>query len=79
MTIQTIAPVPTDEPGDNSYNTGYTDGEYAALEKLPARRAMARAAMADDHDPLYAQGYADGYLHQIGVTAALREKQETQR
>lgn len=74
MSILTIAPAAT-QPGGNSYDQGYTDGEFAALEKLSSRRAHARAAMADDHDPLYAQGYIDGYLHQIAVTAALREQE----
>jgi hypothetical protein len=71
MTPETTTPSPDDE---NSYNTGYDDGELAAITKLPARRAMARAAMADKYDPLWAQGFADGYLHQIQVTAALNSK-----
>ncbi|MFB7738268.1 hypothetical protein ACFC08_28545 [Streptomyces sp. NPDC056112] len=58
----------------SSYEDGYTDGELAAITKLPSARAHARAAMADQYDPLYAQGYMDGYLHQIQVTAALAEK-----
>ena len=57
----------------NSYDAGYFDGELAAITKLPARRAMARASMADQHDPLYAQGYADGYLNATAVNAALRQ------
>lgn len=78
MSILTIASAAT-EPGDTSYNHGYTDGEFAAIEKLPARRVLARAAMADEYDPLYAQGYADGYLDQIARTNALNEQQETSR
>ncbi|MFF0009528.1 hypothetical protein ACFYQT_39740 [Streptomyces tibetensis] len=62
------------EPGDNSYNAGYFDGELDAISKLPAAMAHQRASMADPYDPLWAQGYADGYLHQIQVTYALAEK-----
>ena len=58
----------------NSYNDGYTDGELAAITNLPSRRVHARAAMADQHDALYAQGLIDGYLHAIQVNAALTEK-----
>lgn len=68
-------PETTNTPADdNSYNDGYTDGELAAITKLPARRAHARAAMAEQYDFAYATGYIDGYLHQIQVTAALAEK-----
>ena len=61
---------------ENPYNTGHSDGELAAITKLSSRRAHARAAMADEYDPLYAQGYIDGYLHEIQVTAALAEKEQ---
>ena len=74
MSIMTIAPAATEPADDNSYNAGYSDGELAAITKLSSRRAHARAAMADDYDPLYAQGYIDGYLHQIQVNYALAEK-----
>ncbi|MGY5127367.1 hypothetical protein [Streptomyces nigrescens] len=57
----------------NTFDAGYLDGELAAITGLPARRAMARASMADQHDPLYAQGYADGYLNATAVNAALRQ------
>lgn len=58
---------------NNSYDAGYFDGEIAAITQLPARRVMARAAMAEQHDPLYAQGYSDGYLHAIAVNNTLRQ------
>lgn len=58
----------------NSYDDGYTDGELAAITHLPSHRIHARAAMADQHDPLYAQGLIDGYLHAIQVVHALAEK-----
>jgi hypothetical protein len=65
-------------PGDgNSYNAGYFDGELDAITQLPARMATDRAAMADAYDPLWAQGYADGYLHQIQVTYALAEREQS--
>lgn len=61
-------------PDNDSYNDGYTDGELAAITRLPSARAHARAAMAEDYDFNYAAGYMDGYLYQIQVTAALAEK-----
>ncbi len=75
MSILTIAPA-TAEPADsNSYDAGYFDGELDALAKAPSQLVHDRASMADQYDPLWAQGYIDGYLHQIQVTAALAEKQ----
>ncbi|MGW4270795.1 hypothetical protein ACWEGQ_00155 [Streptomyces seoulensis] len=76
MTAQ-IPETQTSSPNGNSYDDGYTDGELAAITQLPARRAHARANMADDYDPLWAQGYIDGYLHQIQVTHALTQKRRT--
>lgn len=73
MTTMTITPHNTPN-GDDSYNAGYFDGELDAISKLPAIQAHARASMADPHDPLWAQGYADGYLNQIQVTYALTQK-----
>ncbi|MGV9891668.1 hypothetical protein [Streptomyces sp. NPDC003395] len=61
----------------DSYNDGYSDGELAAITNLPSRRAHARASMADQYDPLYAQGLIDGYLHAIQVNAALAKKEQT--
>lgn len=74
MTTMTFAPANTgdDEQPENSYDTGHTDGELAAITGLSSRRAHARASMAHPYDPLYAGGYIDGYLHQIQVNAALR-------
>lgn len=77
MTVLTLAapaaaPEPPPEPG--SYNHGETDGELAALTGLSSRRVHARAAMADPYDPLYAQGYIDGYLAGTARNAALRDK-----
>ncbi|MFF7190565.1 hypothetical protein ACFZAR_36345 [Streptomyces sp. NPDC008222] len=71
MTTETTAT----NPG-NSYDAGYFDGELDAISKLPARTAMDRAAMADAYDPLWAQGYADGFLHQIQVTYNLAQKRQ---
>lgn len=73
MTIQIPEPTATN-PGGSSYDDGYTDGELAAITHLSSARVHARAAMADPHDPLYAQGLIDGYLHAIAVNAALIEK-----
>ena len=73
MSSPTFAPVTTPN-GDDSYNAGYFDGELDAISKLPAAQATARASMADPHDPLWAQGYADGYLNQIQVTYALSQE-----
>ncbi|NUS25101.1 MAG: hypothetical protein HOV92_12875 [Streptomyces sp.] len=67
MTIQTLAPA--DSPfANNSYDDGYFDGELDAISKLSAAAATDRASMADQYDPLWAQGYSDGYLNQIQVT-----------
>ncbi len=73
MSITTFATTPTSPGNDDSYNAGYFDGELDAISKLPARTAMARVSMADQYDQLWADGYADGYLHQIQVTYALAE------
>jgi hypothetical protein len=74
MTTMTIHATATGNPdGENSYNAGLLDGELDAISKLPAATAMARAAMADQYDALWAQGYADGYLNGIEVAHALRE------
>ena len=74
MSIQIIEPAAIG-PDDNSasYNDGHSDGELAAITRLSSRRVHARAAMADEYDPDYAQGLIDGYLHQIQVIAALAE------
>ena len=75
MTFETAAT--GGEQPKTSYDQGLLDGELAAITKLPARRAMAIASMADQYDPLYAQGYSDGYLHGIQINAALIEKEQT--
>ncbi|MFD9249559.1 hypothetical protein [Streptomyces bottropensis] len=75
MTTMTTA-TNTPSPSGDSYGDGYFDGELDALSKLPAAEATARASMADPHDHLWAQGYADGYLNQIQVTYALAQKEQ---
>jgi hypothetical protein len=77
MSLTSPEPTALGPDNPNSYNDGYTDGELAAITKLPARRVHARASMADQYDPLYAQGYIDGYLHAIQVNAAIAEKNRT--
>jgi len=73
MSLMTIAPAAADdEQPKTSYDAGLLDGELAAVSRLPSRRAHAIASMADQYDPLYAQGYIDGFLHQTDVNAALR-------
>ena len=67
------SPEPTALSG-NPYDDGLLDGELAAITGLSSARVHARASMADPHDPLYAQGLIDGYLHAIQVNAALAEK-----
>jgi hypothetical protein len=56
-----------------SFNDGYLDGELDAIGGLSTRRAHARAAMAEQHDHLYAQGYSDGYLNATATNAAQRD------
>jgi hypothetical protein len=75
MTIQSIA-LTSYDPSNDPYNAGYLDGELDAISKLPAAEANARASMADPYSPLWAQGYADGYLNQIQVTYELAQKQQ---
>lgn len=58
---------------EDSWSTGYTDGELAAMTSLSSRRIYARASMADDYDPNYATGLIDGYLHTIAVNAARQD------
>jgi hypothetical protein len=78
MTTMTIAPAGLgDEQPKTSYDAGLLDGQLAAVTRLPSRRAHAIASMADQYDPLYAQGYIDGYLHQTNVNAAHRYQQTT--
>lgn len=76
MTTMTIAANQTGPEGENSYDAGYFDGELDAISKLPAALANNRASMADAYDPIWAQGYADGYLNQIQVTYALTQKEQ---
>ncbi len=75
MSIPTLATIPNSYGGHNSYDTGYLDGCLAAVDKTPASIVLSRAAAADEHDPLWAQGYDDGYLHQI----AINQQQENRR
>lgn len=72
MTTMTLHPADTTGP-DDSWNTGYTDGELAAITGLSSRRIHARASMADPYDPMYAQGLIDGYLHAAAVNYARQE------
>jgi hypothetical protein len=73
MSIPTFTTT-TAEPAGTSYDDGYFDGELDAIAKAPSSLVHDRAAMADAYDPLWAQGYIDGYLHQIEVAHALAEK-----
>lgn len=62
---------------DQAFDAGYLDGELAAITRLPARRVHARISMAEQHDPIYAQGYSDGYLNATAVNAARRQTEQT--
>lgn len=77
MSILTLTPTLARPGGEASYEIGYLEGRLAAVDKTPSSVVMSRAAAADQYDPPWAQGYDDGYLHQIDVNAALREKQGT--
>lgn len=72
MSLTATETTPT--PNSSSYDAGYFDGELDAISKLPAAEATARASMADPYDPIWAQGYADGYLNQIQTTYALAQE-----
>lgn len=75
MSIGTTDPTPTPYgTPDASFEAGYLDGEIAAATSLPSRRAHAIASMAEQYDPMWAQGYADGYLHVTAINAALNEQ-----
>lgn len=78
MTIQTLETVLASPGGSNSYETGYLDGRLAAVDKTPASIVLSRAAAADLYDPLWAQGYDDGYIDQTALHAALREQEANQ-
>ncbi|MCW2902622.1 MAG: hypothetical protein JWO67_4887 [Streptosporangiaceae bacterium] len=69
MTILTINPVNTG--GGESFETGYLDGELAAETGLSAHRATAIADMAEDHDPMYATGYYEGFWARHAVQTVL--------
>ena len=68
MSVMTLAPATTGNP-DDSFNNGFRDGELAAATGLTERRLNARVSMAEQYDPMYAQGLADGYLHTTAVLA----------
>lgn len=70
MSVMTVHTSQTPADDDKSYEIGFLDGELDAVSKLPARLAMARASMATPHNPMWAQGYDDGYLSAIGLNAA---------
>jgi len=70
MTTMTVHTSQTPADDDKSYEIGFLDGELDAISKLPARLAMARASMATPHNPMWAQGYDDGYLSAIALNAA---------
>ncbi|MFI6055470.1 hypothetical protein ACIBCO_35960 [Streptomyces violascens] len=74
MTVLTLrAPAAAPAPRLGSYNLGESDGELAALTGLPSARVRARACMAEQYDPMYAQGYIDGYLAGTGRNAVVRD------
>lgn len=72
MSVMTIAPTGTGDSPD-SWDTGYTDGELAAITGLSARRALARTEMAADYDPTYADGYWQAYAATVALLAQTRK------
>ena len=76
MTAMTVHTSQSRPDNDASYNAGFLDGELDAISKLPAALATARASMATPHDPMWADGYSDGYLAQIQATYALTQKEQ---
>ncbi|MEU5043226.1 hypothetical protein [Streptomyces griseorubiginosus] len=60
-------------PADDAYQAGFLDGELDAISKLPAALATARASMAEPHNPMWAQGYDDGFIHATTINALDRE------
>lgn len=78
MATPTTTQTPYGTP-DNSFEAGFIDGELAAMTGLDSRRATARIEMAEQYDPMYAQGYSDGYLHATALNAARLQNEETSR
>lgn len=76
MSIQ-IPETPATPSSGDSYNDGFIDGELAAITGLSSRRVHARAAMADQHDVLYAQGLIDGFLFAIEINIGPARKERS--
>jgi len=76
MSLTALTTTPNDN-ADDAYQAGYLDGLLDAASKLPAALAMARASMADPHNPAWAQGYTDGFQHGIEAANALHTSRNT--
>lgn len=73
MTTMTLNPADLgDEQEPTSYDQGRLDGRLAAVDRLPSRRAHARASMARPYDAAYADGYLDGFTYQTDINARIR-------
>jgi hypothetical protein len=60
-----------DTGGADSFETGFLDGEIAAETGLSSQRATAIADMAEDHDPMYAIGYCEGFWARYAVLVVI--------
>ena len=74
MTAMTVHTSQSRPDGDASYEAGFLDGELDAISQLPAHLATARASMAGPHDPMWAAGYDDGFIHATTINALNRQE-----
>lgn len=79
MTAMTVHTSQSRPDNDASYEAGFLDGELDAISKLPAALATARASMAALHDPMWAQGYDDGFLHAIALNYGQHQQEGTRQ
>lgn len=62
MTTMTFTTA-TGYDAEASYQAGFLDGELDAVSQLPAEMHTVRASWGDLHDPMWAAGYTDGFIH----------------
>lgn len=78
MTTLTIHTNQNNPTPDDTYASGFLDGELDAISNLPAHLHTARASWGDLYNPIWAQGYTDGFIHATTLNT-LNPRQETSR
>lgn len=76
MTVMTVHTSQTPPANDDAYQTGFLDGELDAISKLPAELHTVRASWGDLHDPMWAEGYSDGFIHALAFNYGQQHQQE---